>query len=142
MERVSNLGVSKSGVKEAPFRSRKGRFSKRKSAAIAAVGNAAAVALKRPMAKSDENDDPCPEIKVDGNSFHSSGRRAIYLPSFANALSECSNPACKKPLTLKDCTRERQFRLASVLTVLCRYCGFNNKIDTDTRVESAGQRDG
>ena len=28
MERLSNLGVSKSGVKEAPFRSRKGRFSK------------------------------------------------------------------------------------------------------------------
>lgn len=63
------------------------------------------------------------------------GRRVIHLRSLAEALATCKNPECRQPLVLLDCAEEKLFGLASILTVPCRHCSYENAVYTDTTLE-------
>lgn len=130
-------------------RTAKGRFSKCETVQRAAKALKGRELKRRQLreaqSKMTEKDDSAKavaskETPALQKPYQYRGRRLIHLGTFAEALAECKNPACGKPLVLKDCVEERRFGLGSVLRIPCRSCEYVNSVDTDSRVETKQQR--
>lgn len=78
------------------------------------------------------------EIYVPEDIFK--GRRIVELGHLSNQLKMCTN--CKHELTLSNTVRENRYGFGSVLTVMCRFCGTLNNIETSKRHRLDGSKRG
>ena len=84
-----------------------------------------------------------PEIGADVNYVPQdvlTGRRIVELGHLSNQLKMCSN--CQYELSLSNAVQETRYGFGSVLSVMCRFCGSINNIETSKRHRHDGSKRG